>query len=116
VYQKSLTYRAEKAMARPSHLNACDGRQAILLQDFLAQSDDAGALLLEISTIEADLISNMQDGTLTFRIHHPRSLLSNKANWFLDDHLNALENCYPDRNLPFGSKLVSDYNLPLQEF
>jgi len=54
---RMIAYGAETAMA-------------ILLRDVLARSDDARSFLRELFTSEADLIPNIEIGTLTVRLHH----------------------------------------------
>jgi hypothetical protein len=92
---KMIVYRAETAMAS-------------LLREVLARSDDARALLREISTTDVDLIPDEGVGTLTVRLHHLTNRASDQAARSLAEHLNATETLYPGTNLRLVYKMVSD--------
>lgn len=92
---RMIAYRAETAMA-------------ILLRDVLARSDDARSFLRELFASEADLIPNIEMGTLTVRLHHMANHMSDEAVRFLSDNLNATETLYPGTNLRMIYKMVSD--------
>jgi len=91
---KLIAYRAETAMA-------------ILLRDVLARPNDAHALLRDIFAGEADLIPNLQEGTLTVRLHHRTNPMADRATQFLANHLNQSETAYPGTNLRLVYQLVS---------
>jgi len=100
---RMIAYRAETAMA-------------LTVRDCLARADDARSLVREIFRTEADLIPNEEEKTLTVRLHHLTNRLSDEAARYLAAQLNATETIYPGTNLRLVYKLVSDDNLPGQEF
>ncbi len=81
---------------------------ASLLQDFLARPDEARSLLRDLFTMEADLLPDEENGTLTVQLHHFTNRLSDKAIGLLGQQLNATETLYPGTNLRLVFKLVSD--------
>ena len=100
---RMIAYRAETAMT-------------LTVRDCLARADDARSLVREIFRTEADLIPNEEEKTLTVRLHHLTNRLSDEAARYLATQLNATETIYPGTNLRLVYKLVSDDNLPGQEF
>ncbi|MGR3178503.1 MAG: putative transposase, partial [Candidatus Anammoxibacter sp.] len=91
---KMIAYRAETAMVT-------------ILRESLARTDDARSLLREIFTLEADIIPDEEDQTLTFRLHHLTNRLSDKAALHLADYLNKTETIYPGTNMRLVYELVS---------
>ncbi|MGR3316896.1 MAG: putative transposase [Candidatus Anammoxibacter sp.] len=91
---KMIAYRAETAMVT-------------ILRESLARTDDARSLLRDIFTLEADIIPDEKEQTLTIRLHHLTNRLSDKAALHLADYLNNTETIYPGTNMRLIYKLVS---------
>ena len=91
---KMIAYRAETAMIT-------------ILRESLKRTDDARSLIREIFTLEADIIPDEKEKTLTIRLHHLTNRLSDKAAQHLADHLNKTETLYPGTNMRLIYKLVS---------
>ena len=91
---KLIAYRAETSMAS-------------LLRDKLARSDDARALLRHIYDTEVDLIPDLENKTLTVRLHHLTQSAHDLAVRHLCDQLNATETIFPDTDLRLVYKLGS---------
>ena len=83
---KMIAYRAETAMAN-------------ILAPFLARPDEARSLLRAIYTTEADLLPDVEAGTLTVRLHHMAHGVSDRAVRKLCDELNSTATLFPRSNL-----------------
>jgi hypothetical protein len=83
---KMVAYRAETAMAN-------------ILAPFLARPDEARSLLRAIYTTEADLLPDVEAGTLTVRLHHMAHGVSDRAVRKLCDELNSTATLFPRSNL-----------------
>lgn len=83
---KLIAYRAETSMAS-------------LLRDKLSRPDDARALLRQIYDTEVDLLPDLENHTLTVRLHHLTQAAHDEAVRYLCDQLNATATLFPDTNL-----------------
>ena len=83
---KLIAYRAETSMAS-------------LLRDKLSRADDARALLRQIYDTEVDLIPDIENKTLTVRLHHLTQAAHDEAVRYLCDQLNATATIFPDTEL-----------------
>jgi hypothetical protein len=83
---KLIAYRAETSMAS-------------LLRDELSRADDARALLRQIYDTEVDLIPDIENKTLTVRLHHLTQRAHDEAVHYLCDQLNATATIFPDTEL-----------------
>jgi len=83
---KLIAYRAETSMAS-------------LLRDKLSRPDDARALLRQIYDTEVDLIPDLENRTLTVRLHHLTQATHDEAVRYLCDRLNATATLFPDTEL-----------------
>jgi predicted RNase H-like nuclease (RuvC/YqgF family) len=83
---KLIAYRAETSMAS-------------LLRDKLSRADDARALLRQIYDTEVDLIPDLENQTLTVRLHHLTQSAHDDAVRCLCDQLNATATIFPDTQL-----------------
>ena len=83
---KLIAYRAETSMAS-------------LLRDKLSRADDARALLRQIYDTEVDLIPDLENQTLTVRLHHLTQAAHDQAVRHLCDQLNATATIFPDTEL-----------------
>jgi hypothetical protein len=81
-----LAFRAETAMAS-------------LLREHLAHKDETRSQLKAIYSTEADLLPDMQAGTLTVCLHHLANEASNTAVRKLCDELTATQTLFPRSNL-----------------
>lgn len=91
---KMIAYRAETRMAE-------------LLKESMSKPDEARSLLRDLFTMEADLLPNETDHTLTVQLHHFTNPASDKIIQSLADHLNLSETIYPGTNLRMIFKMVS---------
>jgi len=91
---KMIAYRAETAMAS-------------LIKDTMAHPDEARHLLRAIYDTEADLLPDLQQGTLTIRLHHLAQHCVDRSLLRLCDVLNATETVFPGTNLRMVYELVS---------
>ena len=89
---KLIAYRAETSMAS-------------LLRDKLSRSDDARALLRHIYDTEVDLIPDLENKTLTVRLHHLTQSAHDQAVRHLCDQLNATDTIFPATDLRLVYKL-----------
>jgi hypothetical protein len=83
---KLIAYRAETSMAS-------------LLLDKLSRADDGRALLRQIYDTEVDLIPDLQNKTLTVRLHHLTQAAHDDAVRHLCKQLNATATIFPDTEL-----------------
>lgn len=94
---KMIAYRAETSMAE-------------LLKESMSKPDEARSLLRNLFTMEADLLPNETDQTLTVQLHHFTNPMSDKIIQSLMNHLNQTETLYPGTNLRMIFKMVSNDN------
>lgn len=92
---KMIAYRAETAMA-------------YVLRDKMARVDDARSLVRQLFRTEADLLPDVDAGTLTVRIHHLANRMSDLAARHLCDELNATMTRFPGTNLRLVYEIGSD--------
>lgn len=83
---KLIAYRAETSMAS-------------ILREKLSRTDDARSLLRQIYDTEADLIPDLENKTLTVRLHHLTQAAHDEAVRYLCDQLNATATIFPDTEL-----------------
>jgi len=83
---KLIAYRAETSMAS-------------ILRDKLSRADDARALLRQIYDTEVDLIPDLENKTLTVRLHHLTHAAHDEVVRYLCDQLNATATIFPDTEL-----------------
>jgi hypothetical protein len=91
---KMVAYRAETAMTN-------------IIREKMSRHDDARRLLQAIYAAEADLIPNMDEKTLTVRLHHLANRSSDEAIRHLCSELNSTETIFPDTDLRLVYELVS---------
>ncbi len=94
---KMIAYRAETGMAE-------------LLKESMSKPDEARSLLRDLFTMEADLLPNETDQTLTVQLHRFTNPMSDKIILSLMNHLNLTETLYPGTNLRMIFKMVSNDN------
>jgi hypothetical protein len=87
-------YRAETAMVT-------------ILRKHLSRSDDGRALLQDLFTHDADLVTDRSAGTLTVRVHHFTNPQSTRAIQSLLLELNESETVYPGTRLAMRFEMVS---------
>jgi len=83
---KLIAYRAETSMAS-------------ILREKLSRADDARSLLRQIYDTEVDLIPDLENKTLTVRLHHLTQAAHDEAVRYLCDQLNATATIFPDTEL-----------------
>lgn len=91
---KMVAYRAETAMAN-------------VLREYLSHPDEARSLLQALYRTEADLLPDLETGTLTVRLHHLANASSDAAIQKLCDELNETETLFPRTHLRLVFKLGS---------
>jgi hypothetical protein len=91
---KMIAYRAETAMAAT-------------VREKLARRDDARALLRQIYQTEVDLIPDLNEKTLTVRLHHLTQSVHDAAVSYLCEELTAAETIFPGTDLRLVYKLGS---------
>jgi len=91
---KMVAYRAESIMVAT-------------VREKLARNDDGRALLQQIFTMPADLIPDLEDNTLTVRLHHSAQRAHDVAIGHLCEALNATETLFPGTKLRLVYKLGS---------
>ena len=91
---KLISYRAETSMAS-------------MLRENLNRTDDARALLRHIYDTEVDLIPDLENKTLTVRLHHLTQAAHDQAVRHLCDQLNATDTIFPGTDLRLVYKLGS---------
>jgi hypothetical protein len=74
----------------------------------LSRAEDARALLRQIYDTEVDLIPNLENQTLTVRLHHLTQAAHDEAVRYLCDQLTATATIFPDTEL----KLVYQLGTP----
>jgi len=89
---KMIAYRAETAMAN-------------VVREVMSRVDDARSLLRSVYQLEADLVPNEIDNTLTVKLHYPANLVSAKTIAHLCDEMNATETEFP------GTKMKIIYKM-----
>jgi len=92
---KMIAYRAETAMAN------------IISGDYSNQ-DASRRLLQSLFTTEADLLPDLENKTLTVRLHHMANRQSDEVMRKLCEELNATETIFPDTDLKMIFKLRSE--------
>jgi hypothetical protein len=92
---KMIAYRAETAMANS-------------LRESLSHPDESRRLLQSLYTTEADLIPNVEEGTLTVQLHHMATTCADAAIRKLCEELNETETQFPRTNLRLVFKLGSN--------
>jgi hypothetical protein len=96
---KMIAYRAETAMT-------------YVLRDKLSRTEDARSLLRALYTNEADLLPDIEAGTLTVRLHHLANRASDAAIGHLCHELNATETIFPETNLRLIFEMPGSTQLP----
>ncbi len=91
---KMLAYRTETAMAN-------------LLRETMKHPDEARSLLRAIYKSDADLLPDLNEGTLTVRLHHMANQCSDIVIEKLCEELNATETQFPGTNLRLVLKMGS---------
>lgn len=91
---KMIAYRAETAMAE-------------VLKEKLSRTDDVKAFLRRLYETEADLKPDVENNTLTVRLHHSSTQAHDEAIQHLCDELNATETIFPGTNLKLIYKIGS---------
>ena len=91
---KMISYRAETSMVS-------------IVREKLARADDGRALLRQIFTTEVDLIPDLQQQTLTVRLHHLTQRAHDDVILHLCEELNATETLFPGTGLKLIYKLGS---------
>ena len=91
---KMVAYRAETAMVN-------------ILREKMSRSDDARRLLQAIYTTDADLVPDLENNTLTVRLHHLANHTSGVAIRHLCSELNLTETIFPDTDLRLVYELIS---------
>ena len=91
---KMIAYRAETAMAE-------------VLKEKLSRADDVRSTLRKLYQTEADLKPDIENNTLTVRLHHSSTQSHDEAIQHLCDELNATETIFPGTNLKLIYKIGS---------
>jgi hypothetical protein len=91
---KMVAYRAETAMAN-------------VLREYLSHPDEARSLLQALYRTEADLLPDLETGTLTVRLHHLANASSDAVIQKLCEELNETETLFPRTHLRLVFKLGS---------
>jgi hypothetical protein len=91
---KMTAYRAETAMANS-------------VREAMSHPDEARTLLCALYKTEADLLPDLDKQTLTIRLHHSASVMSDKVIGKLCIELNATETLFPRTNLRMVFKVGS---------
>jgi hypothetical protein len=94
---KMIAYRAETAMAH-------------LLPEHMSRQEDARTLLRAIYATEIDLVPNVNNKTLTVRLHRLANDRSDFAIRQLCQELNSTETLFPGTNLRLIYESVSTQN------
>jgi hypothetical protein len=99
---KMIAYRAETSMAH-------------VLREEMFRLDDARSLLRQIYRTDADLLPNLENQTLTVRLHHMASRSTDLAVRHLCKELNDTKTIFPGTDLRLVYELGSDQNHRDQE-
>lgn len=91
---KMTAYRAETAMANS-------------IREAMSHPDEARTLLCALYKTEADLLPDLENQTLTIRLHHSATVMSDKIIEKLCTELNATETLFPRTNLRMLFKVGS---------
>jgi hypothetical protein len=91
---KMISYRAETSMVS-------------IVREKMARTDDGRALLRQIFATEVDLIPDLQEQTLTVKLHHLTQRAHDDVIRYLCDELNATESLFPGTELKLIYKLGS---------
>jgi transposase-like protein len=91
---KMIAYRAETAMAN-------------IVREKFARKDNARTLLVRIFQTDADILPDIDSGTLTVRLHQMSSQRENEAAMHLLKHLNETESNYPGTKLRLIYEMIS---------
>ncbi len=100
---KMIAYRAETAMAN-------------ILRDDMLKKDEARTLVRQIFMTDADIEPDEKQGILKIRIHNMTNPRNNRYVQKLCEVINETETVFPGTNLRMVYDLVSNQNLPDQEF
>jgi hypothetical protein len=100
---KMIAYRAETAMAN-------------ILREEMFKKDEARALVRQIFMTDADIEPDEKQGILKIRIHNMTNPRNNRYVQKLCEVINETETVFPGTNLRMVYNLVSNQNLPDQEF
>ena len=99
---KMIAYRAETAMAN-------------IAREQLAHRDDARSIIRDLCCSEADILPNIEEGTLTIQLHYMANPRSNRAIEHLLQDLNDAELNFPGTNLQLVYRMASTFSRPPQE-
>ena len=91
---KMIAYRAETAMAN-------------IVREKFARKDNVRALLVSMFQTDADILPDIDSGTLTVRLHQMSSQRENEAVMHLLKHLNETESNYPGTKLRLVYEMIS---------
>jgi hypothetical protein len=91
---KMISYRAETSMAS-------------VVSEKMARTEDARSLLRQIFDTEVDLIPDLQEKTLTVKLHHLTQRAHDEVIRHLCEELNATESLFPGTELKLIYKLGS---------
>ena len=91
---KMIAYRTETAMAN-------------LLRETMKHPDESRSLLRALYKSDVDLLPDINEGTLTVRLHHMANQCSDTVIEKLCEELNATETQFPGTNLRLVLKLGS---------
>ena len=89
-----IAYRAETAMAN-------------IAREKLAHRDDARSIIRDLCRSEADILPNIEAGTLTIQLHNMANPRSNRAIEHLLQDLNATELNFPGTGLRLVYRMAS---------
>ena len=98
-----IAYRAETAMAD-------------ILREEMFKKDEARTLVRQIFMTDADIEPDEKQGILKIRIHNMTNPRNNRYVQKLCEVINETETVFPGTNLRMVYNLVSNQNLPDQEF
>lgn len=91
---KMIAYRAETAMAN-------------IVRKKFARKDNVRALLVSMFQTDADILPDVDSGTLTVRLHQMSSRRENEAVMHLLKHLNQTETNYPGTKLRLVYEMIA---------
>lgn len=96
---KMIAYRAETAMVNT-------------VREKLAREDDARSLIRDLCITDADIIPNIENGTLNVKVHSMSNPRSNRAIEHLLTQLNENEFNYPGTNLKMNFSMIVPPHFP----